>query len=186
MPTIIKKRDSKEMLWKVNLHSDGYKNDLSYIIPYLAYSFMTAVGTSSGGWKLSTIYENDRLFNLWKIGGWSKFNITPLPICDKEYSKDIFIAYVERLSNETIVVLKKWGEIDKYSFSPEIYLECGHQSTQISHIDYYDFNHQIKKEIGTRYFVLHFPIQTDSNAIINIVEKGKKGMGWYCYGIHLK
>jgi len=181
-----KKRASQEMLWKVNLQSDGSKKDLSYIIPFMAYSFMTTVGTSSGGWKLSTIYENDRLFELWKIGGWSKYNITPLPICDKESSKNIFVAYVERLSNETIVVLKKWGDLDKYSFSSEMYLECGHQSTRISHIDNYDFNHQIKKEVGTRYFYLHFPIRTDSNAIINIVEKGKKGTGWYCYGIHLK
>lgn len=181
-----KRRDSQIMLWKVNLHSDGYRNDLSYIIPFMAYSFMAALGNSSGGWRPFTTFENDRLFNLWKIGGWSQSNITPLPKGDKECTNNVYVAYVERLRNETIIVLKKTGTIGCYSFSPEIYLEYGNQSTRISHIDNYKFGSKIKDEHGTRYFSLHFPIVIDSHAVINIVEKVKKGQGWYWYGVHLR
>lgn len=181
-----KKRDSQTMLWKVNLHSDGSRNDLSYIIPFMAYSFMTTIGQSSGGWHPFATYENDWLFNLWKMGGWSKSNITPLPKGDKECVDNIYVAYVERLSNETIVVLRKTGTIGCYSFSPDIYLECGNQSTRVSHIDNYKFGNKIKEEHGTRYFSLHFPVQTNPHAVINIVEKNNKKQGWYWYGIHLK
>ena len=182
-----KKRDSKEMLWKVNLHSDGYKNDLSYIIPFMAYSFMTTVGRSSGGWKTFTTFENDYLFLIWKAGGWTAPTLTPLPRIDANMpDPNISIAFVERLQHETVVVLKKIGDVDNYSFGPEMYLECGDKKVKLSRIDNYQIGKKIRKEIGTRYFSLHFPIVLRASVPINIVEKEGNQIRKYWYGIHLK
>lgn len=47
------------MLWKTNLSSDGYLNDLQTVFPYLAEAGVGFIGTKTEGKRGCTILEND-------------------------------------------------------------------------------------------------------------------------------
>ena len=174
-----------KMLWKANMQSDGYKNDLSHVFPFMTYALLGTVGSSSGGWKTETTYEDDYMFLVWKKGYLTQHNITPFPYCDSgRKSENMIIAFVELLSDEVIVVLRKDGYKKHYGISSQLVLEYNGKSVPVSHIDNYKLGSQIWKEHGSRYFRVHFPINVPYSAVINIMENKKNGHFWY--GVRLK
>ncbi|KAA6303677.1 MAG: hypothetical protein EZS26_000228 [Candidatus Ordinivivax streblomastigis] len=176
------------MLWKTNLISDGNSSDLREIVPVMAYFAWGEMGKSSGQAKKKSIYINDLFFHCWKLGTLSHAtNITLFPNCNStNVSTNIKIAYVEKVSDKTMVILRKLGCLD-YRISPEMYIEYNGQKYRLRgghNYNRYEIGKKIRNECGIRYFLLEFPpIPSNANSI-NITENIQNGMEWI--GVKLK
>jgi hypothetical protein len=169
------------MIWKTNLLSDGYSNDLRKIIPYMAYTAWGKMGKSSDGWKDWLTFDNDYYYQCWKNGSLLSQNVIGFPKIKTTNVPDyITIALVEKKQDETIVVIRKTGCINWYNIASTIYIEYAGRKYNVKYADYYKLGTKIVKECGTRYIRLHFPAIPKNATSINISEGDnvKKGFRW--------
>ena len=164
------------MLWKTNISSCGSSNDLRRVIPYMAYSAWGYMGISYNENESWAIMENDALFLRWRLGTLTQSNITVNPIVERSYpSKNMTITIVEKLQNETIVLICKSSYFKKYAFPHTMHIEYSGQKYYLRSIDNYRIGAKIVKENGMRYIRLHFPaIPSDAHTItISCLDGGK-------------
>ncbi|GHT03213.1 hypothetical protein FACS189440_00230 [Bacteroidia bacterium] len=174
-----KQTTSATMLWKTNLSSCGNSSDLRNILPYMAYAAWGNMGKSSGGNNEYTIFLEDYYFRCWKQGTLFNDNVIGFPKCTSTNAGNyIQIAIVEKLSTETIVVLRKSGCIGWYAISPQTHIEYAGQKYMIKSADGYELGKKIRNECGTRYLRLHFQAIPSTATTINISEGTKNGWVW--------
>lgn len=178
------------MLWKTNLASSGSSNDLRKVMPYIMYISWGELGHNSDGWQEYQVFEDDYMFQCWKQGVLSNPNITTFPRCDQTNVNDkIRIAFVEKLSEETVICLRKTGCESWYSISPYTYIQYGGQRFRVSYADNYELGTKIRKECGTRYIRLHFPVNLRNVSSFDYVEytnKKETDYGFMWRGVKVK
>ena len=140
---------------------------------YYAWGYM---GVSTNGTKSWAIMEDDALFLRWRQGNLNQSNISVNPRVERAYpSKNMAITVVEKLQNETIVLICKSSYFKKYAFPHTMHIEYSGQKYYLRSIDNYRIGTKIVKENGMRYFRLHFPaIPPDAHTITISCRDGGK------------
>ena len=181
------KSASHDMVWKTNLVSDGTSSDFRAVAPYMFYSAWGRFGKNYN--DKSTVRERDYMFQCWKQGVLSNRNITTYPTPSSTNCEDrCDISLVERLSNETIVVLRFYKNAQDYSISPYTCIEANGNQYQIISADHYELGTRFQTS-GIAYLRLHFPAIPSYTSTINIVEyKNKKrtSSAWYWNGLKVR
>jgi hypothetical protein len=182
-----KQTNSPAMLWKTNLSSCGSSNDLRSILPYMAYTAWGNMGKSSGSNEEYTMFLDDYFFRCWKQGILFDKNLTTFPKYDfTNAGNNMQIAIVEKLSNETVVVLRKSGCIGWYGVAPTMHIEYGGRKYYVKNADGYELGKKIRNECGTRYLRLHFEAIPANASTINVSEGDKVKNGWKWNGLKIK
>lgn len=183
-----KTSSSPIMLWKTQLFSSGTSSNLRKVMPYIMYAGCPFYGKSTDGWRDYGIFENDYMFHLWKLGYFTKSNITIYPgVLNTNTS--FKIAFIEKLQDKTIVCIEKTGCPNWYSISPFTYIYYNGKRVKVSYVDNYELGVKIKKECGTRYLKLHFPCKLNNVYNIDVVEytdEKENELGWVWKGISIK
>jgi hypothetical protein len=173
------------MLWKTNLVSDGYSNELRRVFPFMAYAAWDNMGKSSGGYKEFSTLDNNYHFQMYKDFQISKPNIISFPKFRKSNVGENFkIVFVMKFSDATIVTIRKTGCLQWYSISPLTYLECNGKEYLIREAKNIRLGLRIRKECGTRYFNLVFPPIPSNIQSVNIFEDIKNGFFWESLSIN--
>jgi hypothetical protein len=173
------KTTSSKQLWRTFLATFTTSSDFRAVVPYLAYAAWGKMGKSSGENEEYTTFLNDYYFKCWKQGTLLNSNVTGFPKCTSiTDNENMNIAIVEKLSKETIVVVRKSNCISKYSISPLTYIECAGRKYMIQYADNYELGTEIRNECGTRYIRLHFRAIPSNAKTINVNIADKTTIRW--------
>jgi len=157
------------MVWKTNIMSDGYTNNLRPIIPAMSYGILGCVGSNvQGTWN---VYDNNLSFQFFckfKING---ENIYAAPVIDYFASDErLKIIAIERKPNETIVTFHKAYGLPTVFVSSKMYLEFdGNKLYPLS-----SENIKLGKTVRNSrnlFFSVHYPAIPKDIKIINISEE---------------
>ena len=156
------------MLWKSNIMSDGYSNDIRKIIPYMSYVAMEGVNNNThDSWYIETPHSSFDVFSKMKIRG---ENVYAAPIVDYYSNEYLKIVSIERKPNETIVTFFKPRSMDNVSFSANAVLE--YDGNKIKPID--SDNIRLGKRVRNSknmLFSIIFPAIPKTVSAINISEE---------------
>ena len=156
------------MLWKSNIMSDGYSDDIREIIPYMSYVAMEGVNDNThGSWDLNTPNSSFDVYNKMKIRG---DNVYAAPLVDYYSNEYLKIVSIERKPNETIVTFFKPRSMANVSFSANAVLEF--DGKKIKPID--SINIKLGKRVqnpNTMLFSIIFPAIPKDVTTINISEE---------------
>lgn len=177
------------MVWKTNLKSEGYENDIRKVVPHIIFAAMNKLGKSTGEEMIVPVFKDGYKFNLWKKGMLSSPNyiqvsedlltkfvsFNPYPnnqsVNPTNYMwYQFMLDHVEKNGNETVISILKLGCILSYSIPQELYLCVNGRETKIGYVDNYTLGQTLRKECGDRHFVLHFPIDIKDAATIELKE----------------
>ncbi len=176
------------MLWKSNIMSEGWNNDLRTIFPYMSYIAMNGVNKNEHNtYSIETPHSSFDVFQNMKIRG---DNTYPAPIVDMYSNEDIKIASIERKPNETIITFFKPKDTKSISISENIILEYDGNIIKPLDATNIKLGKKIKKD-SNMLFSISFPAIPKDVRLINISEekddkikdpRDKK----YWKGIHLE
>ncbi|MCR5714803.1 MAG: hypothetical protein K6F98_07760 [Bacteroidales bacterium] len=180
------KSASHDMLWKTNLVSDGNSSDFRTVAPYMFYSAWGDLGKNTN--EEYGVREGDYMFQCWKKGILSDSNITPYPRLSSTNCSDFCdVSLVERLPNETVVILQ-FSQNSIYVIPPYTFIEANGTKYQITSIDGYRMGARAQS-LGTAYMRLHFPAIPSSTSTFDIVMYNNKKLtriGAYWRGLILR
>ena len=166
------KADSHDLLWKTNLISDGSSSDFRNVASYIIYS--SREGTAKSYSDDVAVMKNDYMFNCWKQGFFLNENVTVYPKASYDNVDYCEVALVERLQNETIVVLDFHRENYYFFLSPYLCIDAEGKHYNVIQADNYKMGDKIVN-YNRGYIRLHFPAIPSSINKISIVEyKDKK------------
>lgn len=177
------------MLWKTNIESTGWKNDLRVIFPFMMYASRFYLGSDSKGKKNININENitneetNILMGWIESGDFRSNNTIGFPYVSTESEsvkdKNLYIAAVQKNKNNTFVLIEYLSN-DPVKFSDGLALVQGHGYEDLKPIK---SSIDLKKKVSRncRYFILQFNrIELDKISIIDL----KKDIYWL--GIEVK
>lgn len=172
------------MIWKTNIMSDGYVNNIRDLFPPMTYSALNNIGISTKKqYEIKTKNPSYQFFKDFKING---DNIFVAPSIDY-FSADekLKIVAIERKPNETIVTFYKSRELPTVSISSKMCLEFNENKIYPLSSKNLKFN-KVVKDKKTLFFSIHYPAIPKDVTLINLSEEEDvKSEHKYWKGIHL-
>lgn len=167
-----KKIETPEMLWKINISSEGDVYDYRIVFPYLAFSSISYIGKDTYSMVSESFDPNNYIYNLWVTGKLN--NGVYYPKCKKKGTdKSLTVLLSEKNVNEILITIHEyyspnWDRIWKpkkensFLVVEEKEIACSELETIIDQ--------------GSIYSVFHFPILrvSDFNNVNLIIYKNSK------------
>lgn len=166
-----------EMLWKTNIESTGWKNDLRSLFPFMMYASRYYLGRDSKGKQNININENEdtNILMSWiESGDFRSINTIGFPYVSTESEtvkeKNLYIAAIQRNKNNTIVLFEYLSNTP-VKFSDGFALAQGSGYEELKPIKAsIDLKKKVNKNI--RYFIIQFgPIESDKISIVDFKNK---------------
>jgi len=171
--------EGHKMIWKTILSSNGAGSNFRRVASYMLFSAWDRMARDYN--ETIAVYEDDYVFRSWEKGVLLDDNITTFPeVVNMRCAPGCEIAMVERMKNETIIVLK-YNVYGKYRISPYISIDLNGKHYQATGADNIVLGKSFMNN-GATYVRLHFPAipaRTDEISLVEYKDKKFKEIGSY-------